>query len=293
MRLTINGEQASYSLENERTLGEVARGVQAWLGASGLRLTGLEADGRDLLALPSQDWAAIALDGVTELRVAAAHTGPLRIEHWQTVQAWLSMVRNEIAAAAPAPPGNADALEDLLAGTPEILESLAANPFLPTGSDLGTRLEGLLRGASVASVRSWSATQRDEAAGLLGELSARVTARLEDALHPEHAVARSARALRDLQKSLPEVSVMLQTGRDRQAVDIVVAFTEAAQAVIDALPFLPPDAERARLISDLTPVLRQLTEAFAVRDGILIGDLMEYEIAPRMERIIPLLEKTS
>ena len=46
-----------------------------------------------------------------------------------------------------------------------------------------------------------------------------------------------------------------------------------------------------RLVSELTPVLRELTKAFDTRDGILIGDLLEYEIAPRMERITPLIEK--
>ena len=45
MRLTINGEQVSYSLENERTLGEVVRGVQAWLADAGFLITGMRAAG--------------------------------------------------------------------------------------------------------------------------------------------------------------------------------------------------------------------------------------------------------
>ncbi len=308
MRLTINGEQASYSLENERTLGEVARGVQAWLGASGLLLTGLEADDRDLLTLPAREWAGIPLDGVAELRVVATHTGPTRIEHWRTVQKWLSVLRDEIApsgqdSASGAGPGggpvpadgaesrSGEALEDLLAGLPHILASFTANPFLPPGSKLGGRLEAVFAGASAAAVRSWAADRKAEAVGLLDSLAAAGAERLQDALHPEQVLARSARTLRELHARLSEVSVMLQTGRDREAMDVVIRFSEAAHAVIDALPFLAPDAERARLISDLVPILRQLTEAFDARDGILIGDLLEYEVAPRLERITPLLEK--
>jgi hypothetical protein len=43
-------------------------------------------------------------------------------------------------------------------------------------------------------------------------------------------------------------------------------------------------------MSELNPVLRDLVAAFDARDSVLIGDLLEYEIAPRMERIAPLLK---
>jgi len=52
VRLTINGEQVSYSLENERTLGEVVSGVQQWLAAAGFLVTGMRWDARDLLQAP-------------------------------------------------------------------------------------------------------------------------------------------------------------------------------------------------------------------------------------------------
>ena len=73
--------------------------------------------------------------------------------------------------------------------------------------------------------------------------------------------------------------------------EIVIRFADIVQSLMDLLPFLPPDAERARILVELTPVLRELVDAFGSRDSVLIGDLLEYEVAPRMERIAPLLEK--
>ncbi len=295
MRLTINGEQVSYSLESERTLGDVVRGVQSWLAASGFLVTGLEVDGRDLLQSPQQGWGPLELTGVTELRVSVTHTGDMRIEHWRTLHAWFGMLREEMGASTSGAGGGSegDALEELLTGLPQTLESFSANPFLPPGSDLARRFGALFGEAGAGAVRAWPSDKRAEAAALLAELTARIESRLADALHPEEALARSARALKELRAGLSEVSVLLQTGRDRQAMDVVIGFTDAAQALIDVLPFLAPDAERARLISDLTPVLRQLAAAFDTRDAILIGDLLEYEIAPRMDRITPLLERTA
>jgi hypothetical protein len=293
MRLLINGEEVSYSLESERTLGEVVRGVQGWLNASGFLVTDMAADTRDLLTSPEQEWAAKPVEGVAELAVKAAHTGDMRIEHWRTVHAWLQMLGDELGTPGPVPEGPADldVLGELVAGLPQTLESLAANPFLPRGSDLAVRFDALFRGAPAAEIRRWPAEKRGEAVALLGELRARIASRIADAAQPGAAAGRCVTTLKGLLGSLSEVSVMLQTGRDREAMAVVIGFTDAAQSLIDLLPFLPPDAERARLVSELTPVLRELAGAFAAKDGILIGDLLEYEIAPRMERITPLIEK--
>ena len=56
MRLTINNEDVSYSLEQEKTLGEVVHGVRAWLATAGFVVTGLSADGRDLLGSGAEAW---------------------------------------------------------------------------------------------------------------------------------------------------------------------------------------------------------------------------------------------
>jgi len=293
MRLLINGEEVSYALENEKTLGEVVRGVQEWLNASGFLVTDLATDTRNLLESPAQEWSPQPVALTKELAVKAAHTGDMRIEHWSTVHAWLGMLADELAApgAAPRAPGDLDVLGELVAGLPETLESFKANPFLPPGSDLPARFAALLAGVPADAIRQWPAEKTAQAAAMIGELRARVESRLAAAHQPREAAAKCVATLRGLLGGLSEVSVMLQTGRDRQAMDIVIGFTDAAQALIDLLPFLPPDAERGRLVSELTPVLRDLTKAFDTRDGILIGDLLEYEIAPRMQRITPLIEK--
>jgi hypothetical protein len=295
VRLTINGETVSYSLENERSLGEVVKGVQSWLAAAGFLVTELRADGRDLLQEQPEAWGDVAL--VQALDVKATHTGDMKIAHWQTVDVWFGMLAEELGRAAGMPPGAAagmpDPLEDLLAGLPQILEGFTANPFLPPGSDMARRFEALWKSQGrVEDPRAWPAERREEAAGLIRDLRAAVRQRMEDATHPKEPLARRTAMLRDSLGDLREVSLLLQTGRDKAAMDIMVRFTDVVQSLMDLLPFLPPDPERARLLTELTPVLRDLVSAFDAHDAVLIGDLLEYEVAPRMERITPLLEKT-
>ena len=315
MRLTINGEQVSYSLENERTLGEVVRGIQAWLAGAGFLITGMRAagvsgaDSQDLLKAPPADWSGTAVGSVQELDVQATHTGELKLAHWRTVDAWLAMLALEIRPTAEGGRSEAQvvSLENLLAGLPETMESLRANPFLPPGSDVLDRFNALFKGQAAAEgmrqtgreretadqVHRWPAEATRAAAAIIDELRAGLQARIADASRPADALARCAAGVRASVARLPEVSLLLQTGRDKDAMDIVIGFADTVQALLMLVPFLSPDPERGKLLAEFTPVLKELVAAFGTKDSVLIGDLLEYEIAPRMQRLTPLLEKAS
>jgi hypothetical protein len=298
VRLTINGETVSYTLERERSLGEAVDGVCAWLAASGFTVTGLASDGAELLAQPRESWASRDLAGVGSLEVSAERAADMRLALWRTMEAWLSMLQVELGSPAGAPPPDADPLSDLLAGMSQTLEGLAANPFLPPHAQAGRRFAALWAGlpeegaAAAAQVRGWPADRLAQAAALVGELRGGLRERIEEAARPAQALARWAAALRGSVDGLRDVSVLLQTGKDKAAMDVLIGFTDAVQSLMQVLPFCAPDPERARLLSELTPVLRELVAAFDARDSVLIGDLLEYEVAPRVERIAPLLERT-
>jgi hypothetical protein len=293
VRLTINNENVSYSLEQERTLGEVVHGVSAWLGAGGFVIMGLNADGRDLLQSPAGTWGGTAVEGIATLAVSATHTGDMKIAHWRTVDRWLGMLEEEVAGtgssgaetsgteASGTETSVADPLADLLEGLPQTLEGFAANSFLPPGSDTGTRFAAAFSGRRPSDVRAWSTEARREAIDLVRQLRGLVQARLDDVANPREALVRCAVLLRECRGELKEVSVLLQTGRDRAAMESVVRFTDAVQSLMDLLPFLPPDTGRARLLVELTPILRELVAAFGSHDSVLIGDLLEYEVAGR------------
>ena len=289
MRLTINEEDVAFSLEHERTLGEVVQGVQAWLGTAGFVITALEADGQELLPAAGTPgpWADKEVGAVGALAVRAEHTGDIRIAHWRAAEQWLSMLCEALADEPPA--GGPDPLEDLLEDLPRTADGFGVNPFTPPGSDALARFRARFEGASAPQVRAWSPDRRQEASDLARHLLEMVRRRRNEAEHPREALARGASQLQASMGELKEVSVLLQTGRDRPAMESIIRFADAAQAVMDLLPFLPPDLERSRLLAELTPVLKELVGAFDSKDSVLIGDLLEYEVAPRLERLAPLL----
>jgi hypothetical protein len=298
VRLTINGEPINYSLENERTLGEVVRGVQDWLAEAGFHVTGMNADTHDLFRETPDQWSLIEVGSVEELGVRAAHTGDMKIAHWRTVEKWLGMLEDDIRAlsarrdgtGSAAPISGADALSELLSDFPETVNGMRANSFLPPGSTTGDRFEAMFGGQAAAAVTAWPPARLHEAAELIAELHQLLSRRLADASAPGQALKRCAAQIRESMTHLPEVSVLLQTGRDKAAMEIVIAFADVVQTLLGLVPFLPPDPNRGKLLSELTPFLRDLVSAFDAKDSVLIGDLLEYEITPRIERLAPVLE---
>jgi len=282
VRLTINGDEVSYSLENETTLADVLRGVQSWLGSAGFVINAVRADERDLLSISAAAWGSTPVDSVGELAIDALHTGDVKIEHWQTLHAWLGMLGDEVKAPGPV-------LDELLSGMAETMDGVASNPFLPSGADGLQKLSSLFDGQAAADIRRWPAGKREEALRLIGMLRDALARRIEESSQPRDALARCTAELRSLAARLPNVSVLLQTGQDRAAMESVVGFTDTIQNLLSLVPFLPPNAERGRVIADLTPVLRNLLSAFDARDSVLIGDLLEYEITPRIEKLMPFL----
>ena len=116
-------------------------------------------------------------------------------------------------------------------------------------------------------------------------------ARIREAANPKEALGARLPRLRELAAAVTDVPLLLQTGRDRQAMEIVSDFTELFQKLLDIVPFLPKDGERDRAFEELNPILRQILSAFDAKDFVLIGDLFEYEVAPRLGKLSPLLEK--
>ena len=283
MLLKINGEQVPYTLENEQHLGQFVSGVSGWLAGSGLVVTAVRRGVDDLMAAPREGWEGLPLATVEELDFSVCPAADLRVEHWQTLQAWVGMLAAEIASPGPG-------LHEILLGAQETLNDARANPFEPEGTQLLDGLASLLAGQTAEQVRRWPAERRRQAAELAGRMGEALQARIAQAALPQEALRGCVEGLRQAIPLLSEVPVQLATGRDRQAMQSIATVAELLQTLLALVPRLPPLADRQRLFTELNGVFRDVIAAFDARDTVLIGDLLEYEAAPRLGELLPLLE---
>ncbi|RKX82430.1 MAG: hypothetical protein DRP57_09910, partial [Spirochaetes bacterium] len=176
-------------------------------------------------------------------------------------------------------------------------ESLGSNYILNKNTD---SLGRIIKETSVDDIMSLNNDEKEEIIRLISQIIANTEEALNEIQYPAEALRSITDKLHASAEEIGEVSVLLQSGKDKQAMDYVVKFSDLTQRFFRILTALG-DSGKIQLNSikiqgkkssefyhDLNNILNQLLDAFHVQDSVLIGDLLEYEIAPRMEILMEL-----
>ncbi len=297
MEIKINDQPLEITLEQEKTLGEVINGLEAWLESSNMVVcsahSGTEPPGPDLLT--SHDWESLPIERFGVLNVTVKHADELLRANLHTVGEFLAFFDDSLCA------GDAVRIGELITGIPYLVESVQRQFSSDLQSDL-VRLTQLLADTSAEKIVAWPRQIRDEALRLISALRERTARRLRELEKPGEVLRELATELAQHSEALSDVSILLQTGRDREAMETVIRFSDLSGRLARIIAYIragknsgePPAPEQSTLESfyrDLNTVLEELVEAFRSRDSVLIGDLLEYEIAPRLETLKGLVQE--
>jgi len=128
-------------------------------------------------------------------------------------------------------------------------------------------------------------------------MTAELTDRFEELNDPASALERTASEVESLNAEIDRLSVMFQTGEDRKAMDFIIRLSDLSQKILRILAQMEAGADISlesttidekparEFFGGLNAVLRELLEAFDGRDTVLIADLLEYEVGPRLARL--------
>ncbi len=294
MVITMNGDPFDVTIENEKTLNELLSGLNEWLDKSGYIITDIVKDDINL-SLYKEDWGNTLLDTIEKLDIKASSEFDKYISDLQTLYQYITLVQDSVIN------NNKTLTEDLLSELPFIKNSMdfifAKNhPTL----DKTQQLHQLLTNFDKEN-------NNQELIILLKDFTSILQNRIQEVSSPFTSLLKTAEKLKELIPAITDVAVMLQTGDDRQAINSVLKFIEFSEKLIRIFPFL-----KELGYSDITQIsineesfndfytgfngiLKELVEAFNINDSILIGDLMEYEIVPMVNKLLKylnLIEKT-
>jgi hypothetical protein len=281
LEIRINDQPLAFSLENERTLGEVVRGLERWLAGSELVLYEVRCAGRELLGAPPEEWEATPHAEVERLELTVRHASEVRLANLRTLLEYLEAVRGFTAGP------EARGAQELLRGYPLFVESLRRHfSEAETGGELA---DLAVLGGRPEALLALSPELRDKADGAAARLAERIAGRLEELDDPRAALRRLSTEVEATAAGISEVSVLLAAGRDRQAMEAVVRFSELCQRLLRLLAGLGvPEVgglKPREYFAEFNRVLGELAAAFQAKDTVLIGDLLEYEIAPRLRQL--------
>lgn len=258
MTLCINQVPVDFTLEHETTLADLEASLSTWARSQGLTILSFLADGR------AQDGENHPLEGVSrvDVEVVSAQDEP------QARREVLARYLDLVARAAELDRAALAELRAELAPVVRALEELDLD---------GEALETAWSDAQALATVARDLERRINELPLAGTWDSVATLeRLEAA-----------------GSTLSELSDLFQKGRDREAFDrILVVFTDLMRLGVEVEAAIEPGADRKNwdeFQDALTPFLKEAEGAMESQDYVLLTDLLEYEIGPRISELRPLL----
>lgn len=286
MDILVNREPLDFRLENESSVGEVVDGLADWLSSGSFAITSIDVDATSYAIHDRSSWESISIDEVDELSVQAL---PLnRVDHTTIValDEYCSLVKEALETSAT------EALGELVAELPYVRARLVQ--FFPSLAG-GESSNGLLEDPDLEQARLPAEPARRLLVEEIDALRTILAAREREYRDPVRELALTLGQLSAHRDALVEVPVQLQTGHQQAAMQTVVTITELLSRLMRLIPLVESAAADDSLgvdiagvrgfAEELAPLLAELAEAFETQDTVLIGDLLEYEVAPRLERL--------
>jgi hypothetical protein len=253
--IRINGIAADITLEAEKTLGEFLTGLDSWLENQGQYLSGLEVDGETYGSAAMEKAFGLPLDGIKHLEIKTASQTDLTLEA-------LLGIKNDLEYYEKNP------LESKAAFSEWELSYTAA--FLKKNSpDVYTLVQETLEGKLSPSLA----------------LSP-ITERIREIKNPGQEIKTSVPLIIEISKRLEDLPLDVQTGKDQRAAETLALFSAMTEKLFRLLFLIKRygvDVENiAGFISEFGSAVQELLSAYENKDTVLVGDLAEYELAPRL-----------
>lgn len=108
--------------------------------------------------------------------------------------------------------------------------------------------------------------------------------------------AQSSKEMTDLIELLKNIPVEMQSGKDIKAKQTIIKLSDVMNAFCSTVTWSSLFPEKfgsimidgknlSDFLSDLSPILKDFSDALENSDSVLLGDLSEYEICPRLESL--------
>ena len=274
MVITINGNTIDYTLEEEKTAGDVVEGLTQWLQQSGLLVGSLSLDDMPV-GLAEDQWKSRDLKQLSHLSIEAVDLREGRVRQLDTASGYFHLLSEAIKSGDEAQLKElAEGYNDLMSMLPHLLSD---GPESPLTSEIQSRFQSW---GFPSSAISHPQDLFRECQNLISVLEAR----RHETENPMSSASTAAQALASMAQELDQVAVQLQTGKDKEAMGVIIHLTELLQSLLRSLSWLGnplPD----ELGAEMTSNLMELEDALRAQDTVLIGDLLEYELKPRMEEL--------
>ncbi len=281
MQIYINEQELDYTLESEKYFADIYRSVSDWLLQSGMKISSVKIN-EDEKALDLDKAMAMPIEKIRRIDIDAKKETDDYIALIEYFQLFIQALTTD----------NKNLLEELQKEF-QFIEKVLASYIGDTEDNRKIIVE-----------LSKLISEKDKGEKIL-QVITYCAAKLKD-FYKEMNFPKSelSSTVLILEKQLDDycnISIFLQTGKEKEAYQLILYFIEYAQKIIRIVNYLKTkfgstvfekNSEETDQIffNGFSAVLKELVDAFENEDIIQIGDLMEYEIVPKLKKLIGVIK---
>jgi len=273
MDIRINGQKADIIIDKEETIAEVMAAIETWISGSGHRLSGLSVDGKKIDSMALEEAFTKEIKSINTLDIYTNSIAEL------TVQSLLRLLDDLFEYQALD-------FEKRAAFGENWKKSAQAGFISQQAQDLFLLYADTFSGQGVNCDVLRSITEE----------------RLREVNTPAAEFIAILSLINENCSRLIDLSLDIQTGKDARSAQTIQIFSCLAEKIfrlyrqLDVQGYLPKadgsESPYEQLIVDFSAAVKELFDAYERQDSVLVGDLAEYEIAPRMKELYNAIEKS-
>jgi len=299
MEIYINGDKINFSLENETNLLEVIEGIEQWIGEKDMVISEIDIDGNHFFHISESEFKNKPINEIDLLHITLKPGWEHRFNNLEVMYNYFSVLQEALSKE------DISTIKDLMQEYLPIRDNIdnLINGNNLSGGNLGEKIDSLFKQTGISEYTLPSEEDKGVLLDTIDTIKSVIFERLKEIAEPIRSLKETAKELSKLTPEIQEISVMFQTGEDREAMQKITVFTEYLQKLIRTFPLLSQkelikesefvigDTGIEEFYTSMNSILVELVEAFQNDDFVLVGDLLEYEIAPKTESLITFLEK--
>jgi len=272
MEIRINGQAADITLDSEKTIGDILASLDLWLANLGHSLSGLSIDGK-------------AADTTRLDEIFSKETNSVNV-----LDIYTSSIAELTAAALLSLLGDIDEFENLKfedkSNFVSSWEQSAQAEFIKENMpEFFSLCIDLFTHGGITCQTLHSITEE----------------RLREVNDPVNEFSKIEPLVNETCVRLVDLPLDIQTGKDGRAAQTIQIFSGITEKILritkqlNLQGYLNQNDEKifTQLINDFSKVLRELLDAYERHDSVLVGDLSEYEAAPKLQELFTAIMKKS
>lgn len=277
MNLSINGVNVDFKLEDEECIGEVVTSLDRWSVSEKFTIQQILIDGREIALDRRSDWEGQDLNAIDRIEVLGSTEIESASDDLATLISYFSLFseavksddRGKITECAEEFPFTQNRLKDFVPQWDSAIFLGEVTYCLENYSD------------SLELLKSID--------NRLEDLLARLRQLRLEIMNPFEAKRAIVAELSSYEEAMGEVSLLLQSGEAPKAMAILNRFLDLFSAFLRLSD--DGESEVKEFVNDIRPILDDLAEAMEKNDIVFTGDLIEYELAPRIAPIVDILQR--